>query len=111
MEQLTELLRRHCSSWEKLGGVEKKWHKMREGKVSYKKEEEKMCYKKEEDKGSYKKEEGKVSYKREEGKVCYNMGEEFSSQLDCDIPGVQIRQETELGLARRRSGTRWRKRC
>ena len=88
MEQLTELLRRHCSSWEKLGGVEKKWHKMREGKVSYKKEE------------------GKVSYKREEGMVSYKMGEEFSSQLDCDIPGEQIRQETELGLGRRRSGTR-----
>ena len=83
MEQLTELLRRHCSSWEKLGGVEKKWHKMREGKVSYKKEG---------------------------GMVSYKMGEEFSSQLDCDIPGEQIRQETELGLARRRSGTRWRKR-
>ena len=91
MEQLTELLRRHCSSWEKLGGVEKKWHKMREDKVSYKKEEEKM------------------SYKREEGKVCYKMGE-FSSQLDCDIPGEQIRQEAELGLGKRRSGTRWRKR-
>ena len=92
MEQLTELLRRHCSRREKLGGVEKKWHKMREGKVSYKKEEE------------------KVSFKKEEGKVCFKMGEEFSSQLDCDIPGEQIRQETELGLARRRSGTRWRKR-
>ena len=82
--------------------MEKKWHKMREGKVSYKKEEEKMSYKKEED---------KVSYKREEGMVCYKMGEEFSSQLDCDIPGVQIRQDTERGLGRRRSGTRWRKRC
>ena len=70
MEQLTELLRRHCSTREKLRGVEKKWHKMSEDKVSYKKEE---------------------------GKVCYKMGEEFSSQLDCDIPGVQIRQETELG--------------
>ena len=44
------------------------------------------------------------------GKVCFMMGEEFSSQLDCDIPGVQIRQETELGLGRRRSGRRWRKR-
>ena len=73
--------------------MEKKWHKMREDKVSYKKEEEKM------------------SYKREEGKVSYKMGEEFSNQLDWDIPGVQIRQETELGLGRRRSGRRWRKRC
>ena len=51
-----------------------------------------------------------MSYKEVEGKVSYKMGE-FSSQLDYDIPGVQIRQETELGLGKRRSGTRWRKRC